>query len=985
MVVAPAALEGRLPQWDEFLNAAILVGGLKASVGVAGKIGDIYAKTGTPPEVVVAMAKQDPTIARDLINPDLRTTQLQNAMREIDALTEKYKDDFAVAQELRSGDRDRATARAVELHKDELSKDTMDVLMSRWAKDWETGESIPATESVRGTHIFDLREEIAQRGFEKDALPEVFRAEAAAESARNAILLPDQARAFVEKPFAEVPQAPGTPKVKLNVNYDYINTPAEAKAALARASEIYGPQIIEQTRGKVRWEATERDAAKSLAEMAGAKDFSLLLPREPGTASSATELLMRRQILEGATEDFAARARAYDPARSTPEQAIQMMAAAERVAMLSAQFQGAAAEAGRALNILKDARQSARSAEEVATLLKTYDRDPATIARIMQEIDNPVAAAQAAREIVKATTWQKVAEAMKAVMLSGPVTWGANIVGNATFLPLRPVIDAVSVPVGLSRKLLSGKEVERVRAAEPIARMIGNWQGAVDAFMAAGSFMRIYAGKPMEGLRQLDQMGARKAEVDVRAIEGDLGVLVRAPFLALSVPDKLFRMMIERGEVNALAARMAAKDGHNPLSREFREKMAEYRQKLTPEQLKEIEAIGDRGTFNAELGSIGKSVQETIRQLGPLGFLIAPFVRTPLNLLKETLRLTPASPLIDTWRADIKAGGARADKALAEVVVGGIAASITIGLAMSGKISGAGDPDPNKQRVNLSANDQPYSFQTDDGKWYEYSRLQPLGTLIGLAADFSQIWDKFESPEERDKVVKMIGVAFSNAITNQTMLMGLTNLIRAISEPDRNAERYVQGIVSMPIPGALSQTAALQDDYVREIHTIMDAVKNKIPGESGRESLQPKIDVWGDPILNRERVGGVGPIRTMQESTDPVKTEAARLGVSVPKTTDKIILPKGKGLKSAEIELTPEQQTSYAVIAGKAAYAAMQDQVNSPSWAQLPDFQQKKVYERAFEIGRAQARAMVIEPAQREAQYELLRQEAETKLAPRSK
>ncbi|HEX3139206.1 MAG TPA: hypothetical protein VHQ87_04085, partial [Rhizobacter sp.] len=69
MTVAPAALEGRLPEPEDFLNAAILVGGLKGAGAAAGKLRSIYAETGRRPEQVLADAKNDPTIAADLTAP----------------------------------------------------------------------------------------------------------------------------------------------------------------------------------------------------------------------------------------------------------------------------------------------------------------------------------------------------------------------------------------------------------------------------------------------------------------------------------------------------------------------------------------------------------------------------------------------------------------------------------------------------------------------------------------------------------------------------------------------------------------------------------------------------------------------------------------------------------------------------------------------------------------------------------------------------
>ena len=73
LVVAPAALEGRLPEPQEFMDAAILLLGFKgATVGGAqlvkgaAKLAEIYRRTGKTPIEVMADAQRDPTIAEDL-------------------------------------------------------------------------------------------------------------------------------------------------------------------------------------------------------------------------------------------------------------------------------------------------------------------------------------------------------------------------------------------------------------------------------------------------------------------------------------------------------------------------------------------------------------------------------------------------------------------------------------------------------------------------------------------------------------------------------------------------------------------------------------------------------------------------------------------------------------------------------------------------------------------------------------------------------
>lgn len=86
MVTTQKALDGQLPNAQDFVDAAMMIGALKTVPFVAGKVQDgidlvkehspaiaqnlrdIYAKTGVPPEQVVKDAQQDPTIQQDLIS-----------------------------------------------------------------------------------------------------------------------------------------------------------------------------------------------------------------------------------------------------------------------------------------------------------------------------------------------------------------------------------------------------------------------------------------------------------------------------------------------------------------------------------------------------------------------------------------------------------------------------------------------------------------------------------------------------------------------------------------------------------------------------------------------------------------------------------------------------------------------------------------------------------------------------------------------------
>lgn len=67
MVTVGKALEGEVPKATDFLEAAILVGGLHGSVKVGGKLRSIYARTGMKPEEVAQAAQADPVLRQEIL------------------------------------------------------------------------------------------------------------------------------------------------------------------------------------------------------------------------------------------------------------------------------------------------------------------------------------------------------------------------------------------------------------------------------------------------------------------------------------------------------------------------------------------------------------------------------------------------------------------------------------------------------------------------------------------------------------------------------------------------------------------------------------------------------------------------------------------------------------------------------------------------------------------------------------------------------
>jgi hypothetical protein len=245
--------------------------------------------------------------------------------------------------------------------------------------------------------------------------------------------------------------------------------------------------------------------------------------------------------------------------------------------------------------------------------------------------------------------------------------------------------------------------------------------------------------------------------------------------------------------------------------------------------------------------------------------------------------------------------------------------------------------------------------------WYSYNRLQPTGTLMGIAADLAEVWDQ-ATDDERDRTSKMLTVAFANAITNQTFLQGISQFSSALSDPDRYGKALVRNLTASLVPNIIGQPAAMMDPVAREVSSVIDAVKARVPGM--RQTIEPKIDVFGQDVQAKERVGLVMPVQVTQEATEKIRTELDRLAISVPVTPKKLHVGRGTG-KFGEIELSPEQRSDYARVSGEFARMTLTNIVSGPAWDSVPALVKRKIYSRVFSAAHRLGALAALPPEQR--------------------
>ena len=325
-------------------------------------------------------------------------------------------------------------------------------------------------------------------------------------------------------------------------------------------------------------------------------------------------------------------------------------------------------------------------------------------------------------------------------------------------------------------------------------------------------------------------------------------------------------------------------------------------------------------TFTNPLGSTGQYFQGIITN-HPWTRYIAPFVRTPVNIVKYAGQRTPLGVFAKSYKEAIKKGGAEADLARARVIVGSTAMASIAMLANDGLVTGRGPADYREKSILRETGWQPYSFKIGDS-YYAYNRFEPVGILFGLAADWTDIYKytdkKFaeENGPEFIELASMLSASFTENITNKTFLTGISDAINVMFNPDRYGEASIQRFLASFVPTASYYVRKNDDPLIRDAQSLTDAFYNRIPGLS--TELPARRNVFGEERRFQEGaapefLGNVGktfsPVAKSTITNDVVFNELARLKItpSTPKRTIGGVDLTSKQYESLLMEMIPLQ------------------------------------------------------------------------------
>ncbi len=735
---------------------------------------------------------------------------------------------------------------------------------------------------------------------------------------------PEEIKRFVETD-------PSTVKVGdnhvLKIDFSAIGDHAEIEGVINKVSAFYAKNIDEARRGIL----TDK-AVRELAEEIGVEPEKLLA-RQVGEAFNAEQLLATINLLGASGKNLAAISKRVEAGDASA--VADMTKALANHEGIQEVFFGARAEAGRALRILQQnpdgtltyqkrlAQVIAEAEEEGNSVVLNRVRgrkpgiDPVRLATAILSLDSPAKLAYFTRKLARPGGVDMFFEIWYGSIL-GPGTISINAIGNTitafASIPERAIASRLGrggVEVGEATVLAYGMVNSFMDA---IRIGVKSWKTGESAFGDA----KFGTGRPPAiTTENLELTGVPGRAVDA------FGYVVRTIGRSLMATDAYFKQIMYRAELHALSYRKAISEGLK--GDDLAARIAELLDEV-PESLKapaQEEAL--YRTFTTDLGKFGGGLQKFAEH--PAGRIIMPFVRISVNIGRVAFDFTPPvkgleflavkglekitpkyfTPLQTKFSADIAAGGARRQTALAKLSLGSMMMMTASVLTSSGRITGAGPKNKDLRRQWLKTH-QPYSIMIG-GKWIAYGRLDPFGMVIGMAADFSYLAGQMDRMDG-DKLIEAAGIAVAQNIFSKNYMRGLAGFLNAALSPERHFAKQASQLFGSFVPGGATLRAAnraFNDNAVREVRGLMDKIMANIPGLS--DKLPPQRDIFGEP---RFLEGGLGPdfVTPIYQSTpskDPVDIELVRLGV-----------PFGMPPRSIQgVELNGEEYDRFVVLAGK--------------------------------------------------------------------
>lgn len=416
--------------------------------------------------------------------------------------------------------------------------------------------------------------------------------------------------------------------------------------------------------------------------------------------------------------------------------------------------------------------------------------------------------------------WDKIRYYIYNAMLSRPVTHARNIIGGMGNFLTEGVIYNLGNPDIILKGLKNGGK-----------NIVPKWKEIWEKGGGQGKFLegKIYEPKNARLRNSMPTTWLKLEDAVFKELSKGIETELQAKTLAKETG-------VSRGDIaKGIKDFMDGKISDSPIAME---KMLQA--------VKEIENFADYVTFQQKMGEVG-----TFLSKQKWMFPIAPFIKTPINLLKVGLQPLKVVKFFDKgYREKFKEmTSTEKAKVLKRITGASMMWSALATLIGTGQIevTGNGSNERGERSLLERTGWRPNSVKLGN-KYYSFQNMNPINSFLGLMGNYMDDikYNRRPKDDELNPVQRLSKTlaGFAQTLTEQSFLKGLSDFAKWQKTED---PYYLEQFLTMPMPGFVKrdiETYIKGDDRVFEAKTWIDKLKNKT---GFTEGLREKLDIFGDP------------------------------------------------------------------------------------------------------------------------------------------
>lgn len=358
---------------------------------------------------------------------------------------------------------------------------------------------------------------------------------------------------------------------------------------------------------------------------------------------------------------------------------------------------------------------------------------------------------------------------------------------------------------------------------------------------------------------------------------------------------------------------------------------------------------------------------------------VVPFKRTPINILKEGARFSPAGLIkgLSTDLYDMKQGKISANQVIDDIATGLTGTSIlAIGyfLAEMGLLTiGYDSEEARKQNYQSQLGVQNYAFVLPGGGTYTIDWTAPAAMPLLAGAELAN----GEDGEVGLQRVLNALYNLTNPVLEMSMMQGIQDALQSYSSGAEGIAGSIQsgisGYAGQFVPTLLGQIARTIDETKRSTYAPKDSpitqsgekllrtTANKLPGVS--MTSEASIDVWGrerqqegENVITRALNQMLSPGTYASNKSTFVDDEINRLynaigesGV-IPKSAEKYVRYGDK-----TYQLSAKDYTAFQKTMGQGNYKDLEKLVKTDVYSSMDDVEKANAIEKIYDYNRYKA------------------------------